>query len=137
VSHEASSSEPIAQVVRAYLDRAHSGDWEGAFALLADDLVVHVPGRSVHAGELRGKDAFRGYLDAALARARGSQVEVELVETLVGEERVALMLKERFLRDEGALEIRRANVYRVRAGRIEEIRIFEANQYEVDELFAD
>jgi hypothetical protein len=44
-------------------------------------------------------------------------------------------VRERF--DDGggpALEIRRANVYRVKDGRIVELSIFEADQYVVDEL---
>ena len=104
-----------------YLDAARSGDWETGFGFFADDVVLHVPGRSDLAGEL--------------ARAHHAKVEVELVEMLIGEERVALIVKERFPRDEGVVEIRRANVYRVRAGKIDEVWIFEANQYEVDEFF--
>lgn len=50
---------------------------------------------------------------------------------------MALIVRERFSRPEGAVEIRRANVYRLRGDRIAEVWIFEANQYEVDELFAD
>jgi hypothetical protein len=34
------------------------------------------------------------------------------------------------------VEVRRANVYRVRDGRIAEIWIYEADQYEVDELLS-
>ena len=56
---------------------------------------------------------------------------------LASEERVALLVRERFSRPRGAVEIRRANVYRLRGDRIAEVWIFEANQYEVDELFTD
>ena len=47
------------------------------------------------------------------------------------------MVRERFGRPEGDLEIRRANLYRLRGEQIVEISIFEADQYEVDELLAD
>ena len=80
-----------------------------------------MPGRSAFAGEVRGLDAVRRYLEAAIAHAQESKVEVELVEMLVGDERVALIVKERFPRPEGAVEIRRANVYRVRDERIDEV----------------
>jgi hypothetical protein len=56
---------------------------------------------------------------------------------LASEERVALIVRERFSRPEGAVEIRRANVCRLLGDRIAEVWIFEANQYEVDELFAN
>jgi hypothetical protein len=59
---------------------------------------------------------------------------VEPVDTLVSRERVALIVLERFTRDEGVVEIRRCNVYRVRGEEIVEVWIFEANQYDVDVL---
>jgi hypothetical protein len=62
-------------------------------------------------------------------------ISLELIDMLVSDERVALLVRERF--DDGggpALEIRRANVYRVKDGRIVELSIFEADQYVVDEL---
>jgi hypothetical protein len=59
---------------------------------------------------------------------------VEPVDTLVSRERVALIVLERFTRDEGVVEIRRCNVYRVRGEEIVEVWIFEADQYDVDVL---
>ena len=124
-------------VMRRYLEAVRRGDWETGFGFFADDIVLHVPGRSSLAGEHRGRLAAEGYLKAALARSHGAEVEVELIDMLASEERVALMVRERFTRPGGTVEIRRANVYRLRGDRIAEVWIFEANQYEVDELFAD
>ena len=124
-------------VMRRYLEAVQRGDWETGFDFFADDIVLHVPGRSSLAGEHRGREAAEGYLQAALARAHGAQVEVELVDMLASEERVALIVRETFSRPGADVEIRRANVYRLREDRIVEVWIFEANQYEVDELFAD
>jgi hypothetical protein len=56
---------------------------------------------------------------------------------LSSDERVALLVRERFRRADGDIEIRRANVYTVRDDRIAEIWIFEADQYAADELFGD
>jgi ketosteroid isomerase-like protein len=122
--------------MRRYLQAVQGGDWETGVGFFADDIVLYVPGRSALAGEYRGRDAARGYLDAARARSHGGQVEVELVDMLASEERVALVVRERFHRGDGPVEIRRANVYRLRGQQIVEIWIFEANQYEVDQLFA-
>jgi uncharacterized protein len=124
-------------VMRRYLEAVQRGDWETGFGFFADDIVLHVPGRSSLAGEHRGREAAEGYLHVALARAHGAQVEVELVDMLASEERVALIVRETFSRPGADVEIRRANVYRLRGDRIAEVWIFEANQYEVDELFAD
>ena len=122
-------------LIRRYLDAAQRGDWEQGSSFFAEDIVLHVPGRSALAGEHRGRDAALAYIDAALERTHGG-VEVELVDMLAGEDHVALVVRERFKREEGELEIRRANVYRVRGDEIAEIWIFEGDQYAVDELFA-
>ena len=124
-------------VMRRYLEAVQRGDWETGFGFFADDIVLRAPGRSSLAGEHRGREAAEGYLQAALARAHGDRVEVELVDMLASEERVALIVRETFSRPGADVEIRRANVYRLRGDRIAEVWIFEANQYEVDELFAD
>ena len=61
---------------------------------------------------------------------------MDVVDILASEERVTLIVREVFHLATGDVEIRRANVYRVQGGRITEISIYEANQYEVDELLA-
>jgi len=121
-------------LMRRYLTAAKAGDFDTAFGFLADDVVLHVPGRSRFAGELRGREAAVEYVKTARALSHGGEVELELVDMLASDERVALVVRERFSRDDGVVEIRRANVYTVRDDEIVEVWIFEANQYEVDEL---
>ena len=70
-----------------------------------------------------------------IAQAHGGTVQVELFERLACDECVALRVKERFCSQTGVVEIQRCNVYRVRAGEIVEMWIFEADQYEVEALF--
>ncbi len=128
--------EPVdpAEVMRRYVHAMRRGDWDAGTAFFADDIVIRIPGRSEFAGEHRGRRAAVDYIAAAVARARGHEVEVELLDMLVSGDRVALVVRERFGREEGALEISRVNLYRVRGDRIAEIAIFEADQYEMDEL---
>jgi ketosteroid isomerase-like protein len=127
----------VLETMRRYIQAVQRGDWETGLGFFSDDVVLHVPGRSELAGEHRGREAARRYLEAALARSHGAEVEVELIDMLASQERVALLVRERFSRGGGAVELRRANVYRLRGQEIVEIWIFEANQYEVDQLFAD
>jgi ketosteroid isomerase-like protein len=124
-------------VMRRYIDAAREGDWDTASGFFAEDIVLRIPGRSSLAGERRGREAALAYIEAALARAHEGEVEVELVDMLASEERVALIVRERFRRPEGDVEILRSNVYRIAGGQISEIWIFEGDQYAVDELFAD
>jgi hypothetical protein len=122
-------------VIRPYLDAAGAGDWETAFGLYADDIVLRVPGRSRFAGEHRGRAAAIEYIETARALAHAGGVTLELIDLLESHDRVALLLRETFRLEDRDLVIRRANVYRVRDGRIAEIWIFEGDQYEVDALF--
>jgi ketosteroid isomerase-like protein len=122
--------------MRRYLDAARRGDWQTASGFFAEDIVLHIPGRSSFAGDHRGRDVAVAYIEDARARSRDAEVELELIDMLAGEERVALIVRETFRLDGRVVEIRRANVYRVRGEQIVEISIFEADQYAVDELFA-
>jgi ketosteroid isomerase-like protein len=123
-------------LMNRYVAAVRRGDWETGFGFFAEDVAIHIPGRSRFAGTHRGRDAARRYIESAIAAAHDGSIEVELVDMLASRERVALIVDERFQRDDGVVEIRRANVYRIRGEEIAEIWIFEANQYEVDALFA-
>jgi uncharacterized protein len=123
-------------VIARYLAAMERGDREAAVACYAEDVVMHVPGRSPWAGGRRGREAVLAYLRAAVARA-DEGIDVELVDVLAGEgDRVALLLRERLRGAGGELLLRRANVYTVRDGRIAEIRIFEHDQYAADAFLA-
>jgi ketosteroid isomerase-like protein len=122
------------EVMREYIQAMQRGDREAAFAHYADDIVAHVPGRSTLAGTRAGKDAVVEYIRTVIELAH--DVELELIDMLSGDEHVALLVRERLHGRDGDLDIRRANVYRVRDGQISEIRIFEADQYAVDEFLA-
>ena len=119
-------------LITSSLTAARSGDWATAYGFLADDLRIRIPGRSEWAGERVGKHHAIEYIDAAIERHAG-RVEVELVDMLVSDERVVLLVRERFLGGK-PVEITRANAYSVRNGRIVAIEIFEGDQYAVDEL---
>ena len=121
-------------VLRRYLALAQAGDWEAAFGLYADDIEMHVPGRSKWAGTLRGVAAARAYIDEA--RSRAGAVEIDLVDMLAGSERVAVILRERFVRDGDTVDIRRVNVYTVRGGRITEIWIYDHDGEAIDALMS-
>ena len=84
-------------------DRAHAASTSrapgaatgsAAFAYFADDVRFRVPGRSEHAGERRGRDAARAYIEHARRLSGEHEVEVELVDLLAGETRVALIVHE-------------------------------------------
>ena len=122
------------ELIGDYLAAARRGDWDTAYGYFADDLVAHIPGRSSFAGDRKGKDAAIEYIQTIRDHYRDGEIELELIDMLASEDRVALLVRERFLGMGEPVEIRRANVYRVAGDAIVEISIFEADQYEVDAL---
>jgi ketosteroid isomerase-like protein len=120
------------EVMRRFIEAVRAGDRGAAFALFADDVVGHVPGRSSMAGERRGREAVMEYIQAAIGHAE--ELDVEVLDALVGEDHVALLLHERLWRPDRTLDMRRCNVYRVRGEEIAEVWIFESDQYAVDEF---
>ena len=121
-------------VMERYVAAARRGDFDAAFAMFAEDIVFRIPGRSSFAGEHHGRARAMAYINEARALSREHEVEVEVVDALTSADRFALIVVERFHRGGEIVEIRRANVYRVRGDEIEEIWIFEGDQYEVDAL---
>jgi ketosteroid isomerase-like protein len=124
------------ELITEYLTAARAGDWDTAFRYFGDDIVFRIPGRSRFAGELRGKEAAVEYIQSFRDHYREGEIEVELIDMLASDDRVALLVRERFLGDQ-TIEIRRANVYRVRDDAIVEITIFEGDQYTVDALMEE
>ena len=122
-------------LMRDYIACAHRGDWDTGYRYFAEDMLIRIPGGSELAGEYRGREVAKRYIETARALSRGHDVELELVDMLASEDRVALIVLERFHGDDGPIEIRRCNVYRWQDGQIVEIWIFEADQYAVDALF--
>jgi ketosteroid isomerase-like protein len=125
-----------ADVMHRYVEAARSGDFDRAFGMFAEDIAFRVPGRSAHAGEHRGRDGAMAYINAARALSRDHDVGVEVLDALTSDDRFALLVSERFHLDGRTVQIRRANVYRVRGEEIVEVWIFEGDQYEVDALMA-
>ena len=122
-------------VIRAYADAWSRGDPDAAFEFLADSVVMRLPGRGESAGTHRGRDAVVQVIRALLSRTSDLSAEVDVLDRLVSEKRVALLVREAVTRGNDRLELRRVNLYTVDNGRITEIDIFEADQYEVDEFF--
>lgn len=122
------------ELMTDYLAAAKRGDWDTAFGYFAEDIAFRIPGRSAFAGDGRGRDGAIAYIKTVRDHYRDGEIELELIDMLVSDERVALLVLERFHGDGPPVEIRRANVYRVQGDEIVEISIFEADQYVVDEL---
>jgi uncharacterized protein len=119
---------PNERVVREYIGALGSADFDRAIDLLAEDVVVRVPGRSPISGELHGRDAVREMFQR-LMEAAGGPVVAEIHDLLAGDEHVVALLT----RTIAGVEARAAVVYHVRDGRITDVWPHEQDQYALDE----
>lgn len=126
--------EPV-DVLAEYAAASERGEPVAAWEFYADNVVMRLPGQSGLAGVHTGRDAVVPTIRGLLDRTSTVSAEVEVLDRLVSGDRVALVLRGAVVRGDQRLELRRVNVYRVESGKIAEIDIFEANQYEVDEFF--
>ncbi|KAA1420822.1 nuclear transport factor 2 family protein [Nocardioides humilatus] len=123
------------ETIRQYAEAWGRGEPDAAFEFYADDVVMRLPGRGSLAGVHEGKPAVIAAIRALLARTDGIPVTVEVIDRLVSATSVAMQLREVATREDETLDLRRVNVYRVRDGKIVDIDIYEAHQYDVDEFF--
>ena len=100
---------------------------------LADDVVIHVPGRNPLSGEHRGKGLVLRRLLQAWEEAFGS-LHIEIHDILSTDEHVVLLSDRRAERDGAEVRMRAASIYHVRDGRITEAWLMEWDPYILDEF---
>jgi ketosteroid isomerase-like protein len=104
-------------------------------ALLSEDVVWHVPGRSAIAGEHRGRPAVLRYFELRREKTRAT-FEV-IVRRVVADDEFAFQLAggRARIRDE-TLDWETVGVFRVAEGKIAECWLLPFDQYLFDEIWA-
>jgi ketosteroid isomerase-like protein len=121
--------EVVRRFARAMVDRD-----VGAIAdCLADDVVIHVPGRNPLSGDHRGKREVLTRLFQAWEEAF-AHLEIEIHDLLVSDDHVVLLANRRAERDGVTVDMRAASIYHVRDGRIAEAWLMEWDPYALDEF---
>lgn len=125
-----------ADIVRSFYQAFVAGDMAAVDALMADDVVFHVPGTGHNAGTHRGKSAVFGFFRQAHELTGGS-LKLELHDVLSGRDHVAAVSTYRASRPGRAdLQNRLVQLMRVRDGRVVESWFHSRNQYEVDAFWS-
>jgi ketosteroid isomerase-like protein len=126
-----------AQVLQHLYEAVGAGDAATAAALMDPEVVFHVPGTGLNAGDHRGIDAVLGFL-AAAAEATGGTLTTELHEVLGGERHAVALATYRARRPGRApLANDLAHVVTFRGGRVAESWFHSRNQYEVDAFWSE
>jgi ketosteroid isomerase-like protein len=113
-----------------------AGDFGRVAALLSEDSVLHVPGRSANTGDYAGAEGAIAFLTGAFA-VTGGTLRLQVHRILDdGEWAVALATYTASRPDRSVpLENNLAHVVRLRDGRIAEQWLHSRDQYEVDEFW--
>jgi ketosteroid isomerase-like protein len=119
-------------VVTAFYRALLAGDAAGAVALLAEDAVLHVPGRHQLAGDYHGPAGLARFAAATSAIAGGGE-RLALIDVLAGHDHVAALCRVNAERPgRPPLDNRTVHVARVSGGRINELWFHNYDQHTVD-----
>ena len=122
---------PNEELLRNAYDAQGRGDIEAYLALLSDDFVLHMPGRSRIAGDYPGKDEVRRHF-REVAELSGGTFRTELHDVLATDDHAVGLVGARAEREGRVVQLPRVHVWHVRDGRLAELWVHPADQYEFD-----
>ena len=119
-------------LMRRFCEARANKDPEAIMECLTEDVVWRYPGRNVHAGVYRGREEVAGFF-RGLRDATGDDFSSEVGRILV-DETVALVHElPRGTINGKSLEWETLLMFRLRDGKIAEVKVFQHTQYELDE----
>lgn len=128
---------PNIELMRRYSAALQAGQAATALPFYADDLVVHIPGRSPHAGTFHGQDAVLAYYTRVFRDTDGRLDVLGVDDVLASDDHAAVLVRWRLTRGSRSIDVDRVVIYRIVDGRIAELWVHDWDQYAYDELFAD
>jgi hypothetical protein len=123
-------------VIERALKAFQGGDQDTFVSYLADDLVVHIPGSSVLAGDYKGKQEFLTGVVGRAMELTGGNLSIERHDIVGGDDHVVGIYTWTAKRGDRSLSWRHMNVYHVREGKINEVWWNPFEQAEVDAFFS-
>ena len=130
-------THPNIDLIRRYSEALTAGKAADALPFYAEDLTLHIPGRSPHAGTFRGQDAVLAYYTRLFRDTDGAFTPLGVDDILASDDHAASLVRWRVERNGRSIEIDRVVIYRIEGGRIAEIWVRDWDQYAYDELFED
>ena len=129
-------THPNIELMRRYSETLTAGQAADVLPFFTDDLQLHIPGRSPHAGTFRGRDAVLAYYTRIFQDTEGRFENLGVDDILASDTHAASLVRWRVQRGGKTLEIDRVVIYRIEDGKIAEIWVRDWDQYAYDELFA-
>ncbi|WP_217913946.1 nuclear transport factor 2 family protein [Miltoncostaea marina] len=127
-----------AAAVREMYEALSAGDLERAAACIAEDAVLHVPGRSPNTGDHAGREAIIAFVVHA-HELTGGTLRLRLHRVLADDEVAVALTTYTASRPDGRppLENNLAHVLRMRDGLVAESWFHTRDQYAVDAFWGD
>ena len=127
-----------ADAVRAMYAALVAGDLAAAAAHIAEDAVLHVPGRSANTGRYEGRDAILTFVAHAF-EVTGGTLRLQLHRVLADDEVAVALTTYTASRPDGRppLENNLAHVIHMRDGRMAESWFHTRDQYAVDAFWSE
>jgi ketosteroid isomerase-like protein len=122
-------------IVRQLYEAFNRGDIKLVSKLYAEDVVLHVPGRSQISGTYRGKEALLQFWDKQSALSEGT-FKPQVVTVADGDGHILVISDIRIQRAGREYAWRRVIDFLMRESRVKEAWFFEGDQYTADEAFA-
>lgn len=134
----AGTAQRNAAAVREMYEALSAGDIERAARFIAEDAVLHVPGRSRNTGDYAGRDAILGFVVHA-HELTGGTLRLRVHRVLADDEVAVALTTYTASRPDGRppLENNLAHVIRMRDGLVAESWFHTRDQYAVDAFWDD
>ena len=127
-------THPNEALVRAAYAAQAKGDLDAYLALLSDDFVLHMPGRSRIAGDYIGKDEVRRHF-REIRELSGGTFRTSLHDVAASDEHVIALIDASGDRDGARVDLPRVHVWHARDGTLTELFVHPADQYLFDDYW--
>ena len=128
-------THPNIELIRRYSAALTAGKASEALPFYAEDLILHIPGRSPHAGTFHGQDAVLAYYTRMYRDTEGRFQPLGIDDVLASDTHAATLVRWKVERHGRELFVDRVVIYRIVEERIAEIWVRDWDQYAYDELF--
>ena len=130
-------THPNVDLLQRYFAALTTGEAAQALPFFTDETILHIPGRSPHAGTYRGQDAVLAYYTRIFQDTEGRFENLGVSDILASDGHAAALVHWRVSRGDRTLDIDRVVIYRIEGDKILEMWVRDWDQYAYDELFAD
>lgn len=128
-------AHPNEDVIRKAYDAFDRADLETIQNTFAEDVLLHVPGRSPISGDYKGKDEVLGFLGQVVSLSEGT-FKIQPHDILGNDNHVVVLSRATAQRPGKTLDVPNFEVYHLRDGKITEAWFFSGDVYAEDEFWS-